>query len=520
MYLRAAGCVTGKWEWAKNLAGTSGTVVAVIATALSMVSDVSGQPAMVSGFANVKDFRAAGDGATDDTAAIKRALAAALQSKGTLYFPPGTYLINEPLTITDTIAVVGSGWGSVLVLKDGVRRIMILVQGSSPSGETVGFRASNLVLDGNHGGQLDAGLLQINSSVGFVVDHLWIRNGGRVGESRSQGVAGISVAVKSLASTVPSRGVVMNSLIEETTKPGVVWSTHATDGLVSGNIIRGLRGNSLTPCLAVSEGRNVSVTGNSVSECEGAGISIANGGNNVAPLHAIITNNHVYANGTGSVEGNGIQVVNAFPDRNAFVEIAGNIVYGNHGASDGYGIMVQNVDHAVISGNIVRHNRRSGIVLYNVSGALIEGNYVYGNNTQATSEHSGIMLHQVSRAHLSGNLVFDDGPTPTQAYGLFFSGSKASDRISVTNNVLYPNKRGAWQGHAPPTNTVFVANRTSDDTQFAVETTNPESLLEITTSTSRSAPAAGVGAAPPGQPALYLRVKHGGKAYRIPLYDE
>ena len=45
MYFRAAGGVTGKWEWAKNLAGTSGTVVAVIATALSMVSDVSGQPA-------------------------------------------------------------------------------------------------------------------------------------------------------------------------------------------------------------------------------------------------------------------------------------------------------------------------------------------------------------------------------------------------------------------------------------------------------------------------------------------
>jgi len=520
MNLRAEREVMEQLGLAKKLAGIARTMVATIATTLLMAGDLSGQSAPAPGFANVKDFRAVGDGATDDTAAIKRALAVALQSKGTLYFPPGTYVINEPLTITDTVAVVGSGWGSVLVLKDGVRRIMILVQGLSPSGETVGFRVANLVLDGNHGGQLDAGLLQINSSVGFVVDHLWIRNGGRVGESRSQGVAGISVAVKSLASTVPSRGVVMNSLIEGTTKPGIVWSTHATDGLISGNVIRGLRGNSLTPCLAVSEGRNVSVTGNSVSGCEGAGISIANGGNNVAPLHAIIANNHVYGNGAGAVEGNGIQVVNAFADRNAFVEIAGNIVYENHGASDGYGIMVQNVDHAVISGNIVRHNRRSGIVLYNTSGALVEGNYVYGNNTQATPEHSGIMLHHVSWAHLNGNFVFDDGRTPTQAYGLFFSGTKASDRISVMNNVLYPNKRGPWQGHARPTNTVFVANRTSDETQLALESTSPESVLEITTSVSRSVPAADAGAQPPGQPALYLRVKHGGKAYRIPLYDE
>ena len=492
-----------------------GVVVATIAMASSATNNASGQPLPV-GVMNVKDFRAAGDGTTDDTAAIKQALSAALRSRGTLFFPPGTYLISDTLTVTDTVAFVGSGWGSVLMLKDGARRIMILVQGASPSGETVGFQASNLVLDGSRGGQLDAGLLQINSSVGFVVDHLWVRNGGRVGESRSQGVAGISVAVKSLVSTVPSRGVIMNSLIEGTTKPGVVWSTHATDGLISGNIIRGLRGNSLTPCLAVSEGRNVSVTNNSVSECEGAGISIGNGGNNVAPLHALIANNRVYANGTGSVEGNGIQVVNAFPDRNAFVKITGNVVYENRGAADGYGIMVQNVDHAVVNGNIVRHNKRSGIVLYNVHGALVDGNYVYGNNTLGTPEHSGLMLHQVSHAHVTSNFVFDTGSAPTQAYGLFFSGTKPSDRVSVTNNVLYPNKRGAWHGHLPPTKTVFIANRTSDDTHFAVETTSPGSLLDITTNASGPAPETVTSA----RPSAYLHVKRGGKAYRIPLYDE
>ena len=504
-----------------KLATMGATMAAVIGVALSLVSHVSGQPAATpGGIANVRDFHAVGDGATDDTAAVKQALAAALRSKGTVYFPPGTYLIGETLTVTDTVAFAGSGWGSILALKDGVRRIMILVQGASPSGETVGFQASNLVLDGNRGGQLDAGLLQINSAVGFVVDHLWIRNGGRPGESRSQGVAGVSVAVKSLASTVASRGVVTNSLIEATTKPGVVWSTHATDGLVSGNVIRGLRGNSLTPCLAVSEGRNVSVTGNSVSECEGAGISIANGGHNVAPLHVIVANNHVYANGTGAVEGNGIQVVNAFPDRNAFVEIIGNIVYENHGASDGYGIMVQNVDHAVVNGNIVRHNKRSGIVLYNVRGALVTSNYVFGNNTLGTPEHSGIMLHQVSNVHVTGNLVFDDAPAPTQAYGLFFSGTQASDRLSVMNNVLYPNKRGSWQGHAPPTNTVFVANRVSNDTALVVETTNPGSALEITPRASRSVSPAGSGDGPPARPALFLHIRHGGKVYKIPLYDE
>src|SRR5262245_5958826 len=115
-----------------------------VAVALSLASHVLAQPAApLGGIANVRDFRAVGDGAIDDTAAIKRALEAALRSKGTLYFPPGTYLISETLTVTDTVTFAGSGWGSILALKDGVRRIMILVQGASPSGETVGFQASN-----------------------------------------------------------------------------------------------------------------------------------------------------------------------------------------------------------------------------------------------------------------------------------------------------------------------------------------------------------------------------------------
>ena len=480
---------------------------------LTNATGVSSQPPpSTAGVASIRDFGAVGDGVADDTGAIKQALASALRSRGTVYFPPGTYLISDTLTVTDTVTLTGAGWGSILSLKNGVRRLMILVQSTAATGETAGFHASNFVLDGNQGGQLDGGLLQINSAVGFVVDHLWVRNGGLPGESRVRGVNGISVAVKSLANLVPSRGVIMNSLIEGVTKPGILWSTHATDGFISGNVVRGLRGNSQTPCIGVSEGRNVTIIGNSVTECEGSGISIANGGNNVAPLHAIIANNHAYGNGTGTVEGSGIQVVNAFPDRNVFVEITGNVLYDNRGAADGYGILVQNVDHAVISGNIVRHNRRSGIVLYSVTGALIEGNYVLGNNTLGTPEHSGIMLHQVNRVHLTGNFVFDDAPAPTQAYGLFFSGTKPSDRLSITNNVLYPNKRGPWHGHALPTNTVFVGNRTADDTQLAIGPGSPDGQLEFTANVSSTAPAG------ESHPTLYVDVKYKGKTYRLPLY--
>src|SRR5688500_12572110 len=46
--------------------------------------------------ANVRDFGAKGDGATDDTAALRQAIE---QAGGELYFPRGDYLIRQPLTL-------------------------------------------------------------------------------------------------------------------------------------------------------------------------------------------------------------------------------------------------------------------------------------------------------------------------------------------------------------------------------------------------------------------------------------
>src|SRR5258705_5751132 len=147
MYFRVRRDRTRDRRWRARIAPR--LLGVIVAVAAGVTGDVSGQPAApFTGVANVRDFRATGDGVTDDTAAVKQALAAALRAKGTIYFPPGTYLISDTLMVTDTVAFVGSGWGSVIALKDGVRRIMILVQGASPSGETIGFQASNIVFDG------------------------------------------------------------------------------------------------------------------------------------------------------------------------------------------------------------------------------------------------------------------------------------------------------------------------------------------------------------------------------------
>lgn len=72
-------------------------------------------------FANVKDFGAVGDGQTDDTAAINRAIAN-LQSvestgkqKRRLYFPGGIYIISDPILIYPFTNLIGDGMQSTII---------------------------------------------------------------------------------------------------------------------------------------------------------------------------------------------------------------------------------------------------------------------------------------------------------------------------------------------------------------------------------------------------------------------
>lgn len=83
-------------------------------------------PPAASGFLNVKDYGALGDGASDDRAAITTALTAAVAgSYAGLYFPKGTYIVsrnssnNTGIDVNGLtgVAFVGCGWQSVIKMQ-------------------------------------------------------------------------------------------------------------------------------------------------------------------------------------------------------------------------------------------------------------------------------------------------------------------------------------------------------------------------------------------------------------------
>lgn len=100
------------------------------------------------GMLNVRDFGAKGDGKTDDTAAIQKALDAAAPKEGTVFLPEGIYLSGE-LRVPSHVGLRGlTNWsfqkmaGSIIKLNDPQARSLLNLTGA------LGVTIRELCLDG------------------------------------------------------------------------------------------------------------------------------------------------------------------------------------------------------------------------------------------------------------------------------------------------------------------------------------------------------------------------------------
>src|SRR4051794_24537104 len=68
---------------------------------------------------NVKDFGAKGDGVTDDWTAIMAAYRWTTGVlRGTIFFPPGTYLVSQPIDFSETlvnVSFIGVSGASIVI---------------------------------------------------------------------------------------------------------------------------------------------------------------------------------------------------------------------------------------------------------------------------------------------------------------------------------------------------------------------------------------------------------------------
>jgi Pectate lyase superfamily protein len=107
---------------------------------------------------NVRDYGAAGNGTSDDTAAIAQAIAAAAPPSAptgdTVFFPAGKYRVTSTLTVPPATALQGAGWntpgsqanvfaGSWIFVEEGANFSPITISGSGGAVRNLGFNIFN-----------------------------------------------------------------------------------------------------------------------------------------------------------------------------------------------------------------------------------------------------------------------------------------------------------------------------------------------------------------------------------------
>ena len=363
---------------------------------------------------NVKEHGATGDGTTDDSTAIQAAIDALPASGGTVYFPPGTYIIPKTVGLTcavSNVRFVGDAAGSVI-------KISLAAGDTKP-------------------------LFDIASASDIVVENLTFDGNASI-------MAGFSPALLRIkqSSKVSVRGCrFLNS-----TGNGIVL-TDAASVWINGNYFQGIDLSGVNLALNTAEGvynENIWIADNHLEDCQLSAIS----GNAAIQVRAsgLHRNIHVLNNTVLNFGKVGIGMDNVSRSN-----ISGNTVITDYiHPSNPYGecIVIAGAEN-IVSGNFARNNSKSFaacILVYAGTG----GGTPTATNTQ-------IVNNRCTNGASGIDVVFalDDA---------------VIDGLTIQNNHCYHNGRGIRSmlntlvTSGIQSNINISGNATDDNT-------NPDSIL-------------------------------------------
>jgi len=331
----------------------------------------------------ITDYDATGDGVTDDEAAINAAIVACnAAGGGTVFFPPGTYMVGEQgssigLSMRSDVTLRGSGQGSIIRRMAGedchlldirvVERVVV----------------TDLVLDGN----------KLAEAVGFHVIRIDTVSDGWIDRCVIKNGRGHGITTSSEVAHGSTRLLITNNLFESNGSSGAALGIECAQVVFAGNIAR----LNVLDGIQDKDTVDVTYTGNICHDNERNGIQRGDATGAYSPVAGTVVGNICHDNGSA-----GIKIAST----NTSV-VSGNVTYLN--TLDG--IRVDSSVAVTVTGNVAFDNVRYGIAL---------------TNTTADTE----------RVVITDNLVYDNG-----SYGIIGSdggGFTTHDNLAA-DNVLYGN---------------------------------------------------------------------------------
>jgi parallel beta-helix repeat protein len=361
---------------------------------------------------NVKDFSAKGNGTTDDTLAIQRAIdAAAKAGGGQVYVPAGTYIVSgrdEPgdgcLMLKNNVELYGAGMGKTIIkVADGSDTKITGVIRSAYGEQNHDFGVSDLTIDGNRAhttGKIDGWFN------GYIP--------GKVGHDSNVTLDAVEIKNCSGYGFDPH---------EQT------WNMLIKNSVAHGNGLDGF----VADFLVGSRFENNTSYGND-----------RHGFNVVTSTHDFtLKNNTAYGNGsTGMVLQRGDEDIPSPSD----ITISGGSLYGNKAE----GLLIKLTHDVQVSGVSIHDNARSGVRLYGSSDVELLNNSIHQNSLAVTSPEVLIQSFDDSRGAsgdyfgASDNLVQGNTIVGSNrsTYGVAEVDEKGTDRNTLIGNSISHVSRG------------------------------------------------------------------------------
>jgi parallel beta-helix repeat protein len=369
---------------------------------------------------NVQDFGAKGDGITDDTAAIQKAIdAASAAGGGQVYVPTGTYIVSggeEPsdgcLMLKSNVYMYGDGMGETSIkVADGSDTKITGIIRSAYGEETHDFGLSNLTLDGNRAnttGKIDGwfngyipGKEGYDSNV--TLDSVEIKDCSGYGFDPHEQT--VNMVIKNSV----SHGNGLDGFVADFLSDSTFENNIAYDNDRHGfNVVTSSHDFTLANNVAYGNG--------------GGGIVVQRGSENIpSPSNITITGGEVYGNGA---EGVLIKL-------SSEVTLTGVDIHDNSSA----GVRIYGSNNVTVSDNTLNNNSLGGGVpeviiqsyddtlgvsgkYYNGSDNTIEGNTISGSNlstygvaerNEDGTDRNAIIGNTISHTSKGDTLVYGDG---------------------------------------------------------------------------------------------------------------
>lgn len=254
-------------------------LIGIVAAGGASFTMAAGTPA----FYNVKTYGAVGNGVTDDTVAIRNAIAAAVNG-GVVFFPEGTYSVQQQstetalLTVSKPIHLLGTGYKSVISVKSTVPATVDVIKLSPGVGTGWMYKIRDLAIKPASGTPARHAILLDTPASGQFLSKLLIEHN-VLGPFGGYGIA--------LNNPVPYDGL-FTSAIENNRIEGGIWLENAGSNVdISGNAITG--NNVGVTVKMVSGAANLSISNNLIESKKG-GVSVT-AGNEVKIMNNAITQN-------------------------------------------------------------------------------------------------------------------------------------------------------------------------------------------------------------------------------------